>query len=306
MEGRGMYGIVDIGSNTIRFNIYNDNKGKYRVVSSKKTFAGLSSYVEDNKMTEEGIKKVVKILNKFKKTIEDLSIDEYYIFATAAIRNVENSTYVLSRIRKETNLDLTLLSGKMEGFCDFLGVKADIDIKDGYILDIGGGSTEIILVQGGEYIDSISLPEGSLSLFKKNVRGIVPSLNEYYSMQYQVSNLLMECPIPVVNTRNMYGVGGTIRAAGNITQELHSKDNNKNITLNEVEDLTLRLIKQDRETLRVTLQVTPERIHTQVPGMVILTEVMKMFNIGEVEISKNGVREGYLYLKQKEIVYDGL
>ncbi len=306
MEDRGMYGIVDIGSNTIRFNIYNDNKGKYRVISSKKTFAGLSSYVEDNKMAEIGIKKVIKILNKFKKIIEDLSIDEYYIFATAAIRNVDNSTYVLDQIRKETGLDLTLLSGKMEGFCDFLGVKTDINVQEGYILDIGGGSTEIILVHEGEYIDSISLPEGSLSIFKKNVSGIIPTFKEYYAMKSQVSNLLKEYPIPIVNTRNMYGVGGTIRAAGNITQELHSKDTNKNITLNEIEDLSLRLIKHDRQALGVILQVTPERIHTQVPGMVILMEVMKMFNIGEVEISKNGVREGYLYLKQKEIIYDGL
>ncbi|CDZ74251.1 Hypothetical protein ING2D1G_0050 [Peptoniphilus sp. ING2-D1G] len=306
MEDRGMYGIVDIGSNTIRFNIYSENKGKYRVVSSKKTFAGLSSYVEDNKMTETGIKKVIKILNKLKKTIDDLSIEKYYIFATAAIRNVDNSKYVLGRIRKETELDLTLLSGKMEGFCDFLGVKTDIDVKEGYILDIGGGSTEIILVKEGEYIDSISLPEGSLSLFKKNVSGITPTFKEYYSMKSQIFDLLNRYPIPIVATRNMYGVGGTIRAAGNISQELYLKDSNKNITLNEVEDLVLRFIKQDRKALEVILQVTPERIHTQVPGMVILIEVMKMFNIGEVEISKNGVREGYLYLKQKEIIYDGL
>lgn len=305
MEDNKMYGVIDIGSNTVRFNIYKDNKNKYRVVSGKKTFAGLSSYVEDNLMTEAGINKVIKILNKFKKTISDLNIKEYYIFATAAIRNVDNSTDVLSRIREETGLDVTLLSGKMEGFCDFLGLSIDIDIEEGYIIDIGGGSTEIILVNQSEYVDSVSIPEGSLSLFKKYVSGVIPTMENYYEIESHITKLLKDYPIPMVKTVNLYGIGGTVRATGNISQEFFSKYTNRHINLNEVDELIVRFIKNDPRLLRTTLQVTPERIHTQVPGMIILKRVMRMFNIGEIDISKNGVKEGYLYLKQKEIKDNG-
>ena len=54
------YAVIDIGSNTIRFNIYKMNKKKYKTISTKKTFAGLSSYVEDDIMSDFGINKAIK------------------------------------------------------------------------------------------------------------------------------------------------------------------------------------------------------------------------------------------------------
>lgn len=302
------YAVIDIGSNTIRFNIYKMNKKKYKTISTKKTFAGLSSYVEDDIMSDFGINKAIKILKKYKKIMNEFEIEDYFVFATAAIRNAKNSKDIIKRLEDETSFKLDLLSGKMEGFCDYHGLLMERDIKgeDAYIVDIGGGSTEIIYIKDGEYVDSISLPEGSLSIYKKNVASIIPTFEESYIIEEQVTKLLKEYPIKIEKVDKLYGIGGTIRASGNISQEFYGKDTNKHVSDQELEKLILGFINNDPNLLKKTLQIVPERIHTQVTGMLILRRVLKLLDIKDIDISKNGVREGYLNLKLKEISYDWL
>jgi exopolyphosphatase/guanosine-5'-triphosphate,3'-diphosphate pyrophosphatase len=302
------YAVIDIGSNTIRFNIYKMNKKNYKTISTKKTFAGLSSYVENDVMNEFGVNKLIKVLKKYQKIINEFEIEDYFVFATAAVRNAKNSDDILKRVEKETSLKPHLLSGKMEGFCDYYGLlmERDIDGEDAYIVDIGGGSTEIIYIKDGEYIDSISIPEGSLSLYKKNVASIIPTFEESYIIEEQVTRLLKEYPINIEKVDKLYGIGGTIRASGNIAQEFYKKDSNKHVSDEELEKLILGYINNDPNLLKTTLQVVPERIHTQVTGMLILRRVLKLLGIKDIDISKNGVREGYLNIKLKGISYDRL
>lgn len=300
-KNKERYGVVDIGSNTMRFNVYNIYGDKFKVISSKKTFAGLSSYVEDNLMTQAGIDKISKVLKKFNSLGEELNVEKMYIFATAAIRNISNSAEVLDEVRDKTGLNLTLLSGRMEGFCDFLGVKLENNIEHGYILDIGGGSTELIYVSDGEYVDSISIDDGSLSIYKKFVSGILPTEEEYRNIEKYVLQKITSQGYPKIEGELLYGVGGTIRATGNISQEYFHLSTNKFVTLEQVDELINLMIKNDSKLIHTILQVTPERIHTQVCGMIVLKNMMKLLGINDISICKNGVREGYLYLKQKEI-----
>ncbi len=296
-------GVIDIGSNTIRLNIYRPKKNNdnYKTVISKKTFAGLSAYIIDGKLTDAGIQKTVKILNKIARIIEDLEIDQTYAFATAAIRNAKNEAEVVKILEAETGLSIEVISGEKEGLCSYTGLTLDLGpIDAGYVIDIGGGSTELTLVQKGAYVSTLSIPEGSLSLHRSFVRHIIPSVDEYRMIKSYVVELLSQSPLPHSDQRRAYGVGGTIRAVGNLTQELNHKATNSEVSLAEIEDLSLRYLTQDIESLKTVFKVTPERLHTQLPGMIILQEVMKALACSNLIISRNGVREGYLYNKQKE------
>ena len=71
-----MYTIVDVGSNTIRMNVYDVKDDRLKVLFSKKATAGLASYVKNKKMTEAGIDKVVEVLAEFKETLDNLNICE--------------------------------------------------------------------------------------------------------------------------------------------------------------------------------------------------------------------------------------
>ena len=83
------YALIDIGSNSIRLNVYNkDNIQKE--VFSKKYMAGLAGLVEDGKLSDKGIKKLMKVLSAQKMLLDYLPIDEIYAFASASLRNVDN------------------------------------------------------------------------------------------------------------------------------------------------------------------------------------------------------------------------
>ena len=102
--------IVDIGSNTIRMNIYEVADGVINELLSKKKMLGMSNYVEDDKLTEKGIKKCIKVLADYKDTLEKMHIDDVYPFGTAGIRNIKNSEEVLQRIKDGTSLKVDLIS----------------------------------------------------------------------------------------------------------------------------------------------------------------------------------------------------
>lgn len=296
-------GIIDIGSNTIRLNLYRPTKNAdgVKTVVSKKTFAGLASYLIDGKMTQAGIQKASKTLKKFKRILDDLEIDEYYAFATAAIRNASNVREILEKIENESGIRVELVSGEEEGYFSYLGLCLDLGpFDEGYVIDIGGGSTEVTLVRKGEYISTSSIPEGSLSLHRAFVKDLIPTIEEFRLIKSYVVELLERYPLPLAAFNKAFGVGGTIRAVGNLAQEINNKESNSETTLAEVEDLSLRFLTHDSASLKTILKVTPERVHTQLPGMIILQEVMKTLACSTMTISSNGVREGYLFNKQKE------
>lgn len=296
-------GVIDIGSNTIRLNLYRPKKNDedFKTVVSKKTFAGLASYLIDGKLSQAGIEKAAKTLKKFKRIIDDLEIDEYYAFATAAVRNASNVKQILKEIEDASGIQVELVSGEEEGYYSYLGLCLDIGpFEEGYVLDIGGGSTEVTLVRKGAYVSTVSIPEGSLSLHRSFVKDIIPTVEEYRLIKSYVVELLERYPLPLAASNKAFGVGGTIRAVGNLAQEINQKPTNNRTSLAEIEDLSLRFLTHDSESLKTILKVTPERVHTQLPGMIVLQEVMKTLACSKMTISSNGVREGYLFNKQKE------
>ena len=106
--------IIDIGSNTIRMNIYEVDDGVINKLLSKKKMLGMSNYVEDDKLTDKGIKKCIKVLANYKDTLEKMHIEEIYPFGTAGIRNIKNSDEVIQRIADSTSIKIDLISGESE------------------------------------------------------------------------------------------------------------------------------------------------------------------------------------------------
>lgn len=290
------YGIVDIGSNTVRLNLYLAND-KDEIISllNKKTVAGLSTYIKDGQMTKKGADKLIRILKNYKQTCDSFEIDEVHLFATAALRNATNSKDVISYVEESIGKNIDLISGDEEANLGYIGISEDYDIKNGYIVDIGGGSIEISLVEDGKISYATSLTEGHLSMYKKYSSEIIPSKKEVSKMKKRVRKLLEKAEVPVLDSNtNVYGVGGTIRACGNISQELFDLPTNSSVHKKTINKLKNKLINRNRDAINKTIQIVPERIHTITPGLVILSEIFDYVNANELNISKKGVREGYL------------
>ncbi len=291
------YAVIDMGSNTIRLYVYELIEDNLELLIKKDTTAGLASYVEKGFMSGRGIKKAIKICSSFYKTALKVSADKIYVFATASIRNTLNSKEIINRIEKAINLKIDLLSGKEEAEYGFIGVRSDYDFSEGVQIDIGGGSSEILLFDNNKPHKCTSLAEGSLSTYVKYVSKIFPDEDEIISIKKEISSMIKE----IFENEKNYSIatvtGGTIRAAGNILQELKNKDTNNKITVEELRELINLIIGNDKKFLRTILQVAPSRLHTISTGVLILIEICDYFNIDKIYISDKGVREGYLISK---------
>lgn len=290
------YGIIDIGSNTIRLNLYLVKEDK-EIISllNKKTVAGLSTYINDGQMTKKGADKLIRILKSYLNICNHFEMDDVFVFATAALRNAKNRKEILEYVEKAVGHKIDLISGEEEAKLGYLGIKQDFDLNTGYIIDIGGGSIEITIVEDNKIIFSKSLKEGHLSLYKKYVSRIFPTEKEAKAISKNIRKLLKLNKVPRLDKPYpIYGVGGTIRATGNIAMEIFDLPTNSVLQIDSVKKLEYKLKKVDPKIMNMTLQVVPERIHTITPGVIALLELIKYLKVSEIYISRNGVREGYL------------
>lgn len=289
-------GIVDIGSNTIRLIIYNIDKAKNieKIFSYKET-AGLAGYVEKGLLNPNGIAILNRILTQIKKITDDLSIPKVWYFATASLRNIDNSDAVLKIIHDELGIDIDIISNEDEGYLSYYAMKSLLNDKlnseNGIIADIGGGSSEIVIFKGNRIIENTSLPIGSLNLHSKFVKGIMPDKKEIKAIKDEINAHLSK--IDNNDTfSELIGVGGTFR----LIPELLANDN-KVFTAHQLENL-IDCGKTDRNDLaKLILKTKPERIHTALPGMMIAKEIMKKWNVSKVLTDRVSVRDGYLLKK---------
>lgn len=285
------YALIDIGSNSIRLNVYNkDNIQKE--VFSKKYMAGLAGFVEDGKLSDKGIKKLMKVLSAQKMLLDYLPIDEIYVFASASLRNVDNGKDIVKKVKKELDLNIDLISEDEEAFYGVEGMKMSYNFDDYYTVDIGGGSTELCYIKNKEIKDKAYLKAGSLSMFRDYVENTIPSVREYDGMINYVDGLVAD-NVSIHKDAKFLASGGTARALGNIFEELDN-DNDKEYTIDDVKNYIYEMIDNNKRIIRTTVMVVPERLHSIVPGAIMLYRILKYLNIERVYVSKLGVREGYL------------
>lgn len=296
-----MQAIIDMGSNTMRLSIYQFKDGIPELVLSKKKMVGLASYINKaGLMTDDGIQAALKALNEFKFVLNNLKIRKKYVIATAAIRNAVNQQQILDTLRKKTRLKIDLISGEDEALYDLKGVLIMEKFETGIILDIGGGSTELVFYENHEVKEALSLPIGSLNSYMKYVSGLIPTKKERKKIENKVTKLLEPYTLHAKEGYTMYGVGGTLRGALKLAK-YHYGDSVENHVISYL--MLKELIKSNqanKKQLLPILQSVPERIHTLTTGMIIAKTILKTFQSKLVIINYYGLREGYMYTKYSE------
>lgn len=298
-----IFAIMDIGSNTIRLSVYKQVVDKAVHLFSEKEQASLRNYVKKGQLTEKGIDRLISTLRKFKSIITNFDdIDSIHPFATATIRDVANRSEILRRVKDELDLDIEILSGEDEARLSFLGASKSVDVSEGVLTDIGGGSSEVVIIDQAKVIKSVSLAIGSLSAFNDFVNGLFTDKKEKKAIDREVKLLLGENKMYREEQSVLCAVGGSARASLIFYNEFY-KLSAYNSTMNAKKfDKMLKeiLLMPEREILDKILEVKADRVHTLIPGMVILNRLAKYFYVSEINISQTGVREGYVYSKLLE------
>lgn len=295
-----LHGIIDIGSNTVRMAIYLIEGSHIEMLLKKKHTVGLAGYLKDGLMQQQGIDKAVEILEEFKSFLELFRITNVSAFTTAALRNAKNSREAVGQIEARTGLTIRVITGDEEATFDFIGATRTLSSDDGLLIDIGGGSTEIVTYRSRKIEYKTSLPIGSLAFRTQYVHGLLPTLTECMQMQAAAEEVLNGAEaFAGVQVDGIAGIGGTLKGASALYNILF----NQPAANNRLETKRLRTIignfvsdhEMTQEMTIALMRAVPDRMHTIIPGLVIANVLARRFKAKVITYSDSGVREGYIY-----------
>lgn len=287
--------VIDIGSNSIRLTLYETKEQSFKILFREKVMAGLAGYVEDGRLTAEGIECACAGLLTFRSILQTLEIEHICVFATASLRNISNTEQALSVIHAATGYSVEVLSGEEEALLGYAGAMQELHLSSGTFLDIGGASTEFVAFDKGTATNFASFPIGSLSLYRHCVKKILPGSGSLKRLQKEIATIIDVNESDLTPRPLLVGVGGTARAALKLARQYYKiSEDCHSITAEQLDGLCTFLCSGKKAASDLILRLEADRIHTIVPGILILQHVFHLFRAQQLVISRYGVREGYL------------
>lgn len=292
------YGLMDIGSNTIHAVVYELDGTKWKKVLSEKEYAELISYVEDERLSDDGIERLCQAVDSLRRLFTALPCEKTFYFATSALRALKNSEKVLQTVEKLTGVNISIISGQEEAYYDYVSLKNYLKQNKALGLDLGGGSGQLFRYQDNKLVDSTSYEIGCLRLYNQYVSGVLPSGKERSAICKQVRTLLQEGPdFSRTNQDTLYVMGGTGRACAKLFQSLQGlqkADDGTVITVAQLKELLQTVQELGLNGVRIINRLFPERLCSLMPGLLAIMTVAEYTGVKKVCVIKEGIREGFL------------
>lgn len=304
------YGIIDIGSNTMRLVIYRHEKmGRFKEVENIKSVARLRNYLDQEYvLSDEGINLLIATLKNFEDITTYHGVTNLKVVATATIRNAKNQREILEKIQAYTNLNVRILTEYEEAFYGYLAVINSTSLTEGITIDIGGGSTEVTYFRDRKMTNYHSFPFGVLTLRQQFMRGPIPTLAEllqlkaYLIKEIQAVDWLKDKNIPLI------GIGGSARNVAQIDQRrkmyplggLHQYEMNGS----DLAAVKNSLIGLSFEELKRVEGLSEDRADIIFPALEVFSVFNHITNATSFILSRNGLRDGVFFeelLKPLEI-----
>lgn len=302
---------IDIGTLTCRLLVAEVNPpGEFKVVDADRRILRLGEGVDQHKrLSQAAMDRVVATLKEWKEQTAKYPLNAAVVVATSAVRESDNRQDFLARIAQETGWDVEVLTGDEEARRTLLGICFGLPptIKDFLGLDIGGGSTECILAQGGNPPAVISLDLGVVRLLERVFRQDPPTPPEIHKAEAAIDQELDNVtkafgPMPRIP---LVGTAGTVTTLAAMAQGLpryeSARVHNYELTLETIKRLEQDLITKTGPQRLAMPGLEPGREYVIVAGTVILRRVMETFGFDTCLVSDFGLREGVLVDKARKI-----
>lgn len=307
-------GFVDIGTNSIRLLLVRiEPNGATTTLSVQKETVrlGEAEYI-DGFLQASAMQRTAAVCKQFAEMARALNADHIIAVATSATREARNKRDFLRLLRKKTGIDVKVISGIEEARLIYLGISngVHLDGKTALMIDIGGGSTELIVGNQTEYHHLDSLKLGAIRLHSKffsqeDNGSISPEL--YAQMCQTVRNSAIRSVQKIVDKPYdvVYGSSGTI---GNLADIVINRNFGRArtradvITYEQLSQTIDHLLSLDIEERRAVPGINARRADIIIPGAAIIQTLMKEMDISELRITDQGVRNGLLvdYLGKTE------
>ena len=294
------HAIIDIGSNSIRLVVfsYSSTDGLVERYNFK-TVARLSMHIDTNgNLTQEGISLLIETLMNFKKILNDIEVMDVFAAATAAVRQANNQEIIISDVKKQTGISITIISAEEEAYYGYLAVIHSTNTPTAVTIDMGGGSTEITYFENKVIKFSHSFPFGAVSLKKKFIKNDLVTMEEkeclvgYVREQFQSLEWLYNLEVPII------AIGGSARNLAQVDQQRknYSLHGTHQYELSEadLEELSYKFAQLSLEGLKKIDGLSSDRADIIVPALETFRVFMGVVQGKGFIYSKKGLREGII------------
>ena len=297
---------IDIGTNTILLLIAQIDPDKKSIITIHEEIRmpriGKDLY-KTGKISEDKIDELENILLTYKKIIDEYNCSECFVISTHALRSASNSLEIKKRIFNKTSMSLEIVSPTSEAEFAFYGVLPSVKAKGTFsILDIGGGSTEIIIGNMNSIIKRISIPLGVVTLKDNFISDYPIPLKEKLALKLKIKNDFSQINLNHLAPELLIGISGTPTTFSAIVHNLKSFDpkqvDNTSLSKNEIKSVTEFMGASSIEKIKNAFgQIISKREDILYIGGEILLFIMSYFSLSNVLISTKGIRHGVIYKK---------
>jgi exopolyphosphatase/guanosine-5'-triphosphate,3'-diphosphate pyrophosphatase len=294
---------LDVGSNTVLMLIAErDSAGEVQVIADLSRITRLGRGVDSTgQLDHESAALTLAAIAEFAQRARALGVEKVVGVATAALRDVRDGADFIAEVKSRAGVDLEIITGETEAELSYLAVMKGLaldPIAKVLIVDIGGGSTELIRAQAGRKLDLVSLQLGSVRLTERLVHHDPPTAREAAELRLTIGDALQQLGWDFVPDI-MVGIAGTVTTVCAVALGLATYDS-KIVHGHRLshEDVIAEIARFASLTLadRKGLPgLEPGRADVIFAGAAILERIMAHFQLKEVVVSDQGVRWGLLW-----------
>ena len=307
-------GILDIGSNSVRFVIYELCGASFTPIYNEKVLAGLGRDLKTTgALSPQGKAMALASIIRFATLAKAQGLEKVLIGATAALREASDALEFISDVRRETGLEIVPVSGPEEARLTGLGVITADFRANGIAADLGGASLEIISVSGEETGVGISYPLGPFPVIGQDLSADAPF--DKRDIRRKIKKQFKSQPLPDVSGETLYLIGGAWRNLASVHQR-RTKYPLRTLQAYELSPsqagkLAKWAFGPGREKLLVWPDMSTTRAETLPYSGLLLDMLLKRLKPSRVVISTTGLREGLIYdsmpkdVRERDALFDG-
>ncbi|HLI61386.1 MAG TPA: Ppx/GppA phosphatase family protein [Solirubrobacteraceae bacterium] len=294
--------VVDIGSNSTRLLIAERSGDAVAELVRHSNVTRLGAGVDrSGRLAEDAMERVYAVLDGYRDEIDAHECRSAVAVLTSAVRDSENGPEFAATIRERYGLEPHVLSGEEEAQLTYLGATSQRDPGDRtrtLVLDIGGGSTELVIGEGGSMRFHVSTQAGVVRQSERHLHHDPPTANELKAVVADVAAILSDAVPAVERERVRHGiaVAGTATSLAAIAQALEPYDPDRvegyRVTRDECDEILARLAAMTLAQRRDVAGLHPDRAPTIVAGVLIFREALRLFGLREIEVSEHDILLG--------------
>ncbi len=281
-----VYAVMDIGSNSVRLLVHDGERVIEKKVITTRLAEGMS---ENFELTTEAMQRTVAALSFFCEMAKTFLVDKIFAFATAAVRRASNRAVFLELAEKICGVEIDVVSGEMEARLGYVGALGG---RDGGLIDVGGASTEVTVINSGETVYAKSVDVGAVTV--KDACG----QNEAAVMEFVNKKTSGFGAVPIAE---FCAIGGTATSVAAMMQELNEYSSIKVdgfvVEKHALISLRNKLFSMSVEERKSLKGLQPQRAEIIAGGVSILLSVMEKIGLDKITVSDKDNLEGYLKLK---------